>query len=333
MKLLESKWFPIILGVVILSVIISDNFLSSAKTVSKYKRHIRPFFYEDSLWQTPDINDISSDSERNLVLYGKSLFANTSYYLGPRGQVAAVSNGMNCQNCHLEAGARNYANCLSAVASNYPRYRERSGRVETIEFRVNDCMQRSLNGKAIDSNGYEMKALVAYIKWLGCEVPPKITPRGAGTVSLAFLDRAADTARGRIAFESKCISCHGNDGQGLMKADSTGYVYPPLWGENSYNVSAGLYRLSKLAAYIKYAMPFNKSSYNNPVLSDDEAWDIAAFICSKPRPEKFFNNDWPQLASKPVDFPFGPYADHFSVTQHKYGPFQSMLQSKAMAKK
>ena len=35
-------------------------------------------------------------------------------------------------------------------------------------------------------------------------------------------------------------------------------------------------------------------------------------------------NDWKDLKNKPIDLPFGPYADHFSEMQHKYGPFGLM---------
>jgi thiosulfate dehydrogenase len=44
-----------------------------------------------------------------------------------------------------------------------------------------------------------------------------------------------------------------------------------------------------------------------------------------PRPEKKFEKDWPDISKKPVDFPKGPYADHFSETQHKYGPYKEIL--------
>src|SRR5690349_6498167 len=100
-------------------------------------------------WQPPDTNSIPHTEDGDLIRYGRDLIANTAYYLGPKGSVAHVSNGMNCQNCHIDAGAKPYGNCFSAVASIYPTFRPRSGIVESIEFRVNDCLQRSLNGKTI----------------------------------------------------------------------------------------------------------------------------------------------------------------------------------------
>ncbi|MEK6548154.1 MAG: hypothetical protein AABZ56_07535, partial [Bacteroidota bacterium] len=48
--------------------------------------------------------------EKNLVLYGRELISHTSDYLGPKGSVKSISNGMNCQNCHLNAGTQPWGN-------------------------------------------------------------------------------------------------------------------------------------------------------------------------------------------------------------------------------
>lgn len=267
------------------------------------------------------INLPVEDNEDNQVLYGRDLVANTSAYLGPKGKIAAISNGMNCQNCHLDAGTRAYANSFAAVASTYPKYRDRSGRIESIEFRINECMERSLNGKKIDSTCKEMKAMVAYLKWVGKDALPGKRPRGAGIEELPFLPRAADTLKGKLLYAAKCQSCHGAGGEGLLDPNGSTYTYPPLWGKHSYNTSAGLYRITRLAGFIKYAMPFG-ATYTNPQLTDEQAWDLAAFINTQPRPEKFFTYDWPKKETKPVDYPFGPYTDSFPEDQHKYGPFR-----------
>jgi len=110
-------------------------------------------------WKAPDINLLGNDSVAALIRYGKDLITNTARYLGPRGSVAAITNGMNCQNCHIEAGIKPYGNCFSAVASIYPVFRPRSGIKESVEFRVNDCLQRSLNEKkAIEKKTLKNKA-------------------------------------------------------------------------------------------------------------------------------------------------------------------------------
>jgi thiosulfate dehydrogenase len=98
-------------------------------------------------------------------------------------------------------------------------------------------------------------------------------------------------------------------------------LYPPLWGNNSYNNGAGLFRLSRFAGYVKNNMP-NPLNYHNPQLTDEEAWDVAAYVNSQPRPSKDLSKDWPNIKKKPFDHPFGPYADAWSEEKHKYGPWK-----------
>jgi thiosulfate dehydrogenase len=323
MKFFKESWFPLSLGLIILLVILAKSFSSN----DEKNESVLLLDADTGEWHAPDINSVPSGEEGELILYGKELMVNTSLYLGPKGKIASLINGMDCQNCHIEAGAKPFGNCFSAVASTYPKYRERSGKVETIEFRVNDCMERSLNGEKLDSSSREMKAMVAYLKWIGKDVPKGTKPAGAGLEELNYPARAADPDKGRIVFQTKCSRCHGDDGQGQFNHDSSFYFYPPLWGDHSYNTGAGLFRISRFASYVKNNMPFGQASHSSPVLTDDEAWDVAAFVNSQPRPEKRFIGDWPKIETKPTDYPFGPYADGFSEKQHKYGPFPPIVQA------
>ncbi len=281
---------------------------------------------KESLWYAPDSNSIPGDEQGELIRYGKILIRQTARYLGPRGSVKRISNGMNCQNCHLEAGTKAWAGNFGGVAAIYPRFSDRRGSHETVNQRIIDCFERSMNGHAPDSNSREMKAMNAYIVWLGKDVQKGKKPPGAGIEVLPFLDRPADPEKGRIVYVKKCQSCHGANGKG--QPDSVaGYIYPPLWGEDSYNTGAGLYRLSRFAGFIKDNMPFG-SSYSNEQLSVEEAWDLAAFVNSQPRPVKKFRQDWPIITLKPVDMPEAPFADSFPASQHKYGPFTPIAGSK-----
>ena len=281
----------------------------------------------DSSWIAPSlfVDQEMQGEERQLVMYGQDLIAHTARYLGPNGSVNAISNGMNCQNCHLQAGKRLDGNNYSAVFSTYPKFRDRSGSMETIYKRVSDCFERSLNGTAPDSNSREYQAIYAYIKWLGKDVPKDAKPKGSGIPKLKYLDRAADPAKGKIVYQNQCQSCHGADGQGQLNLAGNEYEYPPLWGDNSYNVSAGLFRLSNMAGYVYTNMPFNQAMPGNPKLSVEESWDVSAYVNSMPRPQKKFSEDWPNIAKKPFDHPFGPYADGFSEQQHKLGPFKPIV--------
>lgn len=279
------------------------------------------------LWMAPDTLLIPKTRDGNLIRYGRKLITQTSRYLGPKGTLRAISNGMNCQNCHLEAGTKPYGNNYGSVASLYPKFRDRSNSLESIEKRVNDCIERSLNGKALDSLSLEMKAVVAYIEWLGKDVAKGEKVKGSGLMDMTYLDRQADSLRGHQLYASKCSSCHGDHGEGIIRFSGVEYVYPPLWGEGSFNTGAGLYRISNFAKYIRANMP-QGATYDKPQLTEEEAWDIAAYVLSLPRPEKTFSQDWPKIETKPIDHPFGPYADGFSEAQHKYGPFIPIIKAR-----
>lgn len=316
-KLLKSGWVPaallLLVAVTLLTIIINQK-----EKVAMIREPV------DSTWVAPSLfTDVTTKgNERKLVIYGEELIAHTGKYLGPKGSVLQITNGMACQNCHLDAGTLAWGNNYGAVYSTYPKFRDRSGSVENIHKRVNDCMERSLNGKAIDTGSREMLAIYTYLKWLGRDVPKGKKPYGSGLEKLPFLDRAAAPEKGKEVYTAKCQSCHGVGGEGQAGPDGTSFVTPPLWGPGSYNSGAGLYRLSNFASFVKNNMPFRLASHANPVLSLEEAWDVAAFVNSQPRPQFDQAGDWPDVNKKPVDFPFGPYADTFPEKQHKYGPFE-----------
>jgi thiosulfate dehydrogenase len=329
-KMLGSKWFIIFLFVTVVFVVIKE-----LQVNNKPADHFAANQPVNEYWESPSLftEKIEPGENREQLVYGEDLIANTSRYLGPKGSIAQITNGMNCQNCHLNAGTKPFGNNYSAVASTYPKFRERSGSNESIEKRVNDCMERSLNGSALDSNSKEMRAMVAYIKWLGKYVKKGEKPKGAGITDLKFLDRAASPATGKIVYITHCQTCHGSNGEGVMDAGKISFAYPPLWGEHSYNNGAGLFRLSRFAGYVKDNMPFAATTdHFHPQLTDEEAWDVAAFVNSQPRPQKDLSKDWPDITVKPVDHPFGPYADGFTEQQHKYGPFEPIKKAKEEAK-
>ena len=183
MRSLRSSWF-FLLTILIIVIMILNSFLLSFSTKEKTLSD-----NTDEEWHAPDINLVPHTAEGDLIRYGRDLIVNTSTYFGPKGIVAPITNGMNCQNCHVEAGTRSFGNSFAVVASTYPRYRDRSGRVESIEFRIKDCMERSLNGRSIDSLSKEMKAMVAYFKWIGKDVKPGIKPVGSGIVEIPFIKK------------------------------------------------------------------------------------------------------------------------------------------------
>lgn len=277
----------------------------------------------DSAWVAPSLFlDVTTQGEeRKLVIYGQELIAHTAKYFGPNGLLTKTTNGMNCQNCHLSAGTKPWGNNFGAVYSTYPKYRARSGTKESIYKRIFDCMERSLNGKGIDSSSREFKAIYAYIKWLGAKAPDSNVMKSIGIEKLPYLNRAANPITGKKIYTSQCRNCHGDNGEGVLDAIKMEYVYPPLWGPNSYNDGAGLYRLSNFAGFVKNNMPYLKASHQSPLLTNEAAWDVAAFVNSQSRPHKNQMNDWPVLKEKPIDYPFEPFFDKFPASQHKFGPY------------
>lgn len=329
---LSMALFGLVVGLIILIVAVAISSFSDYKLLQFTNQGELPSELEDqstslqaladpeTLWKAPALEDLNLEPNADELQYGKDLIANTAEYLGPHGKVKSISNGMNCQNCHLQAGTLPFGNNFAAVAATYPKFRARSGTEEDIQKRINDCLERSLNGKPLDRNSKEMKAMVAYISWVGKEVPKGEIPKGTGIFEVPLLDRAADPIKGKVVYEAKCASCHQSDGKGQMKPEGKGYLYPPLWGEGSYNHGAGLYRLSRFAGYVKANMPLG-ATFENPQLTDEESWDVAAYVNSLDRPSKDLSRDWPDISKKPMDHPFGPFSDGFPEEQHKYGPF------------
>jgi thiosulfate dehydrogenase len=283
-------------------------------------------------WKPADISLITDATLKQEVEYGKDLIAHTAKYLGPKGNVKQISNGMNCNNCHLDAGTKPWGNNYGSVYSMYPKMRARSGQVEDLYKRVNDCIERSLNGQPLKKDEKEMKAMIAYIEYIGSNVQKGKEANASGIYDLEYLDRAANPVKGKALYDAKCASCHQTDGQGILAADKKEYTYPPLSGKNSYNSGAGLFRISRFAGYIKYNMPLG-STYENPQLSDEESWDIAAYIENLDRPSKDLSQDWPNISKKPIDHPFGPFSDKFSEVQHKFGPFKPIKDEKTKNEK
>lgn len=281
----------------------------------------------EEMWIAPDLASLAATPEGDQIRYGHELVKNTAQYLGPEGSVLQISNGMNCQNCHLDAGTKPFGNNYSLVASSYPKVRARSGMEEDVAKRIADCFERSLNGTAPAKDSKEMQAMVAYIQWVGKDVTKGEKVKGSGLMDIKMLDRPANPEIGKVIYVQKCQVCHGEEGEGMKPEGSAVYTYPPLWGENSYNDGAGLYRISNFAKYVKANMPLG-ATYDNPQLTDEEAWDLAAFVNSLPRPKKDISKDWPDISKKPFDHPFGPYTDSFSEEQHKYGPYNLIITAK-----
>lgn len=275
-------------------------------------------------WTPPDLATVADDPFGKLVKYGYALFTDTANEIGPTVSDPTrrfAGNNLACQNCHLQGGSQPYAMPLTGVWGQFPQYRAREGAVDTLEDRINGCMERSMNGRALPLDSREMRAFSSYMRWLSSGIPAGAKLLGAGTLRIKEPARTADSGHGAQVFSQTCAICHGADGLGQRAQTGAGYQFPPLWGPDSYNNGAGMSRLLTAAAYAMHNMPIG-TAYNAPVLTDEEAYDVAAHLISQQRPEKAnLDEDFPLRLQKPVDTPYGPYADGFSLEQHKFGPF------------
>jgi len=279
------------------------------------------------LWSVPEIGALPRDAHGLQVREGRDLVTATYAYVGPNVPDAAnryAGNNLACGNCHLEAGTKKFGLPLFGLYDDFPQYSARLGSEISIEDRINSCMVRSMNGRPLPVDAPQMLALVAYVKFLSTGVPGGRQLPGHGAGNMPELKRAADPQRGQPLYARVCAACHNTDGSGIRRGGAStdlGYVMPPLWGSDSFNDGAGMARLITFANFIHFNMPHG-TDYVAPTLSVDDAWDVAAYVLSQPRPQRAaFAKDFPDLLRKPVDAPYPPYADKFSERQHKFGPF------------
>jgi len=190
-----------------------------------------------------------------------------------------VGNGLNCVNCHLDAGRLANASPLWAAYVSYPAYRTKTRKVNTYEERLEGCFRFSMNGTMPPPDSDIIVALTSYSFWLATGAPTGIQLAGRGYPEAAQPPLPPDTTRGGKAYQAKCALCHGADGAGT-RVDGR-YAFPPLWGMDSFNGGAGMSRVNTAASFIKSNMPYGLPN----TLTDQEAWDIAAFMNGHERPK------------------------------------------------
>ena len=241
----------------------------------------------------PDESTIPEGPVGAAVGYGKKVLTNTQTYAR-----AYVGNGLNCSSCHLDAGRRAYSAPWVGLWGMFPEYRSRNDQVNALQERINDCFERSMNGKPLPYDSAEMRGILAYIWWLSRDVPTGVAVKGRGFARVR-MSRPADPQRGESVYAQKCATCHGADGQG-RRGPNGEYLFPALWGPGSFNIGAGMARLSNAAGFVKANMPLGQGA----TLNDADAIDVAAYFIRQPRPDfPAKTHDWPK-GGKPDDAPY-----------------------------
>jgi len=233
----------------------------------------------------PPDDAIPHDSLGAAMRRGLALLAHTGDSLP--GYVGA---NLRCLSCHLDGGRRPLFSLVGSFAR-YPRYVERSGAVATIEDRINFCFTRSLAGRRLPVGSREMHDMASYLAFLSPGIAPGARVQGEGTPGIAPL--SGEPARGSTLYAARCARCHAGDGSGTAAA-------PAVWGPRSFTIAAGMAREQRLATFVRRAMPFDQPG----TLSDQEAYDLAAFVMSRPRPDlPGTSRDWP-AGGAPPDVPY-----------------------------
>ncbi|MGA9853313.1 MAG: c-type cytochrome [Gammaproteobacteria bacterium] len=222
----------------------------------------------------PPESAIPTGPDGDGIWRGLLIFENTQHYADQY-----VGNALNCSSCHLDRGRLAESTPMWAAYVTYPKYRSKNHQVNTLQERIQDCFRFSMNGRPPSADSPELKSLVSYFHWLATGLPVGLTPKGAGYPELLASPQPPDIQRGAAVYEASCAMCHGDTGKGREARREQ--LFPPLWGPKSFNWGAGMERISTAAAFIKANMPYGAGN----TLSDQQAWDVAAFVVSHPRPQ------------------------------------------------
>jgi len=252
-------------------------------------------------FSVPKVSDIPRGEKGDAILLGRRLMSETKRLLPDH-----VGAEMNCSSCHLLAGKVPFGSPFLGTSRAFPQYNPRAGREVTLAERVNGCFLRSMNGTPLPAESREMKAFLAYMEWLSEGLPPgkgKLPIQGTG-IGKINTDLVPDPVNGRRIYDRDCVTCHGSNGEGLT--DSQGeYVFPPLWGDKSFNLGAGMARTYTAAAFVYRNMPLahgmNGLLGQGGALTEQEAVDVAEYFSHQPRPDfPAKAKDWPK-GGRPKD--------------------------------
>lgn len=232
-------------------------------------------------FQPPLEQDLPAGPFGKAVRKGYLIFTQT-----PKYAAEYTGNRLSCSNCHTNRGRQANAAPMWAAWVAYPAYRGKNKKVNDITMRLQGCFRYSENAQASRAGHFppaESPTLIdleSYMFWMSRKAPTGVRMKGRGYPRLKNPPKAYSRARGGIVYARNCAVCHGSDGQGRQLATGK-YAFPPLWGSRSFNWGAGMHKVNVAAAFIKYNMPLGYAGK----LSLQEAWDVAAWIDSQPRPQ------------------------------------------------
>lgn len=190
---------------------------------------------------------------------------------------AYVGNALNCTNCHRDGGTADTPGNFHTTATRFPSWSAREGATITLEDRIDNCFMRSMHGMRPNPDDEVTVDIAAYIAWLARGKPlyppaPAAAPGAPDFIAMAKAAGHANYAAGQQVYTTQCAACHGADGHGVA-------VFPPVWGNRSYNAGAGLANVPKLAEWVHGNMPLG-----NAHLTAQQALDVALYVDAQERP-------------------------------------------------
>ncbi len=271
--------------------------LVTADEIKKVRNTIELKPVEPGKFTAPRFASMLDSPNADQLIYGMRLMAQTKALLP--GQVGDV---LNCNSCHLVGGTVARASPYVGISALFPSYAPRAGKVIDFKQRVNGCMLRSMNGKPLAKDSREMLAMIAYMDNMKSDVKPgqPIPGRGLGKISHTIVPNVEN---GKQVYKDQCAVCHGDNGEGIKRADGS-FVFPPLWGDQSFNIGAGIAKTYTAAAFVKSNMPISNGltfPLGQGGLTDQQSVDVAQYFTHMPRPD-FPDKvkDWPN-GGKPDD--------------------------------
>ena len=232
-------------------------------------------FAAEAPWPVADIATAPQDAGGGLIRQGAALVENTFQYIGPEVKDPAArvaGNNLACTSCHLRNGTAKLGLPLAGAA-------------EPLDAKINNCLVTNMNGRPLAANAPELAAIIAYIRFLGGHMSPSVAAEGRG---LPLAVTAGNPAEGRKVFAEVCMICHSGNGLGKRAGeigDGQGYNVPPVWGRDSFSSASAFMKLPVLANFIHANMP-DGASWDQPLLTPEDAVNAAAFILTAPRPHR-----------------------------------------------
>jgi thiosulfate dehydrogenase len=266
---------------------------------------------------TPHISDIPEGKDGDDIRKAIRLLTQTSMYMGankPNPNKRYASHILNCIHCHQAGesglpGTKMYSLPWVNVINDYPKLNTKSMQIISLEQRI--IMMFAKGKVALTPQSNEIRLIMKYFRWLNQFAKIGYQMEGTGLYKI-YLSRTANPEQGQLLYQHYCMQCHGKSGEGVKQLhfnEGGGYSIPPV--DTGY-----LYMIPVLASFIYVNMPYGKTTFKNPTLSVDEAYDIAAYINTKlPRrynPDR--SEEFPDAAFKPdVLMSLGPYQHPYAL--------------------